>query len=198
MDDGQLSPGTMRFATTDERDAASLRLERAGMVVAELEGIGPSARGRLGEVVAETIERELAERGASGPGVASASDRDARLSDQLFRARRAGATGIALVLGPLRAAAGDLGALDPIDCATLRFLAQATRERPIALVLDARDTHTAGYGDPVALSELLSAYSEHSDDDRPAAPAALSSSLPLPSLPAIAPTSSAAGRPRRP
>jgi hypothetical protein len=155
MNDVQPFSGTVRFATTDERDAESVHLERAGVIVAELEGIGPSARGRLAEVVAETIERELSGRGAAGPGLTNATDRDARLGDQLFRARRAGATGIALVLGPLRAATGPLGALDPDDCLTLRFLADATRERPLALLLDARDTKTVGYGDPVTLTEML-------------------------------------------
>jgi hypothetical protein len=155
MEHARHFPFTVRFATTDERDAAAILLADDGMVVAELEGIGPSARGKLGEVVAETIERQLAERGAAGPGVASTVDPDALLSDQLFRARRSGATGIALVLGPLRAVAGVRGALDPVDCSTLRFLADATRERPVALLLDAGDRLTAGYGDPVALGELL-------------------------------------------
>jgi hypothetical protein len=147
--------GAVRFVTTDERDAASVHFERTGMVVAELAGIGPSARGRLAEVVAEAIERQLASRGAAGPGLTSMTDRDGTLSDQLFRARRSGATGIAIVLGPLRAATGASGEIDPADCATLRFLATATRERPLAVLLDASDAGTPSYGDPVALSDLL-------------------------------------------
>lgn len=143
------------FASEGERDAASLQLERSGMVVAELEGIGPSRRGRLAEAIDEAVERALSARGAAAPGITSGSDRDATLSDQLFRARRVGAKGIAIVLGPLRAATGALAALEPEDCATLRFLATATRERPVALVLDARDSTTGGYGDPVALVQLL-------------------------------------------
>ena len=83
--------GEVRFATLDERDAASVRLERTGMLVVELEGIGPSARGRLGEVIDEAIERALAARGAAGRASRRASGRDATLSDQLFRARRVGA-----------------------------------------------------------------------------------------------------------
>jgi len=96
--------GEVRFATLDERDAVSVRLERTGHVVAELEGIGPSARGRLGEVIDEAIEEALAARGATAPGITSGSDRDATLSDQLFRTRRVGGRGLAIVLGPLRAA----------------------------------------------------------------------------------------------
>jgi hypothetical protein len=152
--DTRTTHGDVRFATTEERDAASARFERAGMIVAELEGIGPSTRGRLAEVIDDTIERELMARGAAGPGLTNA-DRDATLSDQLFRARRAGATGIAIILGPLRAGTGATGALDPTDTTTLRFLAGATRERPLFVFLDARDAQTAGYGDPIALRELL-------------------------------------------
>ena len=147
--------GRVRFATADERDDASVQLERSGMVVVELEGIGPSVRGRLAESIDEAVERCLAARGAAAPGITSASGRDAALSDQLFRARRAGASGIAIVLGPLRAATGAFSALEPEDCATLRFLANATRERPLSLVLDARDATTGGYGDPIALAPLL-------------------------------------------
>ncbi len=147
--------GEVRFATLDERDAVSVRLERTGHVVAELEGIGPSARGRLGEVIDEAIEEALAARGATAPGITSGSDRDATLSDQLFRARRIGGRGLAIVLGPLRAATNAVAALEPEDSATLGFLAGATRERPLLLVLDARDAATGSYGDPVPLRSLL-------------------------------------------
>jgi hypothetical protein len=145
----------VRFATTDERDAASVRLELEGMVVAELEGIGPSARGRLAETIAEVIDRELVARGWGVPGLTDGADHEATLSDQLFRARCAGASGIAIVLGPLRAAVGARGALDPNDSSTLRFLAQASQERPLAVVLDASDANTLGYADPVTLRDLL-------------------------------------------
>jgi hypothetical protein len=168
--DGTFAAGAagVAFATEEERDAACVQLERSGMVVAELEGIGPSRRGRLAEAIDEALESKLAARGAAAPGITSGSDRDATLSDQLFRARRSGATGLAIVLGPLRAATGALAALEPEDCATLRFLATATRERPVALVLDARDRTTGGYGDPVALSQLLTPGAAPRVKDAPA------------------------------
>jgi hypothetical protein len=143
--------GEVCFATQDERDAASFRLERTGLVVAELEGVGPSLQGRLGEAIDGAIERAL----AAGPGITSGLERDATLSDQLFRARRIGKHGVAILLGPLRAAAGVRSALGPEDSATLRFLADATRERPLTLVLDAGDAATGSYGDPVPLQSLL-------------------------------------------
>jgi len=147
--------GRVAFATLDERDAAIVRLERTRWVVAELEGVGPSSRGRLADAIDEVVDLALASRGAPSPGIASGSDRDTTLGDQLFRARRGGAAGLAIVLGPLRAAAGHAGALEPEDAATLRFLAEATRERPLVLVLDARDATTCAYADPVPLHALL-------------------------------------------
>lgn len=159
-----------RFAAAEERDRTSAALEGAGMIVVELEGIGPSCRGRLSEVVDEAVERCLEARGASAPGITSGSDRDATLSDQLFRARRVGATGMAIVLGPLRAATGAGRALEPEDCATLRFLSDATRERPLALVLDASDLGTGGYADPVPLASLLGESTPHAEPATPAPP----------------------------
>jgi hypothetical protein len=147
--------GRFAFAKAIERDTASGQLGSSGMLVVELEGIGPSFRGRLGDAIDDAIECQLSARGASGPGLTSASDCDATLSDQLFRARRIGAAGIAIVLGPLRAAAGAGGALEPEDCATLRFLASAASDRPVVLLLDERDAKTTGYAEPVALERLL-------------------------------------------
>jgi hypothetical protein len=152
---GSMRPGRFAFLKAIERDAECGSLRMSGLIVAELEGVGPSLRGRLADALDDAIERELAARGAAAPGLTSSSDRDAALSDQLFRARRVGAPGIAVVLGPLRAAAGPLGALEPEDCATLRFLAGATRERPVIVLLDERDARTDGYADPVPLGQLL-------------------------------------------
>jgi hypothetical protein len=149
------SHGEVRFATAEERDAACAKLAQDGMIVVELEGIGPSVRGRLADALREAVERELCAREAPGPGFTSGYDQDGALSDQLFRARRAGATGLAIVLGPLAAATGFSDAVEPQDCATLRFLASATRERPLVLLLDERDIRTNGYGDPVPLSGLV-------------------------------------------
>src|SRR5580704_8546730 len=163
--------GRMSFAKAIERDAECGSLRLSGMIVVELEGVGPSLRGRIADALDDGIERELAARGAAGPGLLSASDRDAALSDQLFRARRVGAPGIAVVLGPLRAAAGPLGALEPEDCATLRFLATASRERPVVLILDERDARTGGYADPVPLGQLLAVEPTWRSEPEPTPPA---------------------------
>ncbi|HEX3771420.1 MAG TPA: hypothetical protein VHV30_11165 [Polyangiaceae bacterium] len=156
IDPDSIEPaGRVTFCRALDRDAEAQSLRTAGFVVIELEGIGPSARGRLAEVIDDAVEQEFALRGAAGAGCGFTRDRDAALSDQLFRARRFGGLGLALVLGPLRGAANPVGALEPEDSETLAFLAQATRERPLVLVLDERDEKTGGYGAPIALKTLL-------------------------------------------
>ncbi len=146
-----------RFVAREERGHARSRLEAAHVLVASVEAIGASARGRLADVIDDAIERELDARGAAPPGIGSTSDADAALGDQLFRARRVGARGIGIALGPLRAAASPRGALEAEDSATLRFWALATRERPVALVLDADDERIGAYGDPAPLASILRA-----------------------------------------
>jgi hypothetical protein len=149
----------VRFLGTQERVQAVGALIQAGLFVVAVEGIDSSARGKLGEVIDEAIERELHARGAMGQGLIGVSSfdsyRDAALSDQLFRARRVGASGLAVVLGPLRPATNPLGALDPMDTATLAFLAEAARQRFLILVLDQADRTTQGYIAPAPLAEIL-------------------------------------------
>ncbi len=158
--------GALRFGSPDQRDAAGLRLAKRGMILVELEGIAPSMGGHVGDAIRASIERELGARGAAGPDESLAGI-EAHLTDQLHRARSVGASGIAIVLGPLGRAVGPLGALDPIDCHTLRSIARLTADRPVVLLLDDSDRTTPGFGDPAALAELLQPAL------RPAEPAAL-------------------------
>jgi hypothetical protein len=144
-----------QFLAAEAREETSRALERERVLVARLEAVGASARGRLGEAIEEAIERELDARGAAPPGIGSASDADAALSDQLFRARRVGANGIALALGPLRAALSPVGALEPEDGVTLRFWALASLDRPIWLLLDTSDAATGAYREPIPLASVL-------------------------------------------
>jgi len=155
-----------RFLDAERREEACSALEAKQALVVRVETIGASARGRLADVIEEAIERELDARGAAPPGIGSASDADAALSDQLFRARRVGATGIALALGRLRAATSPRGALEPEDGATLRFWATANLDRPVWLLLDVSDAATGAYGEPVALASVLDdAYASRASED---------------------------------
>lgn len=144
--------GELVFADGAARAQRVDALASQGALVVRVEGLGPAARGRLGDVLDEAIERELAARGAAAPGVGGFDGRDTSLGDQLFRARRVGASGLVLALGSLRAVGGPL---EPEDSRTLRFLAAATRDRPLVLLLDDGDASLGAYTDPVALQTLL-------------------------------------------
>jgi hypothetical protein len=148
--------GEVCFVSAEQRSRLCANLESAGLLVVRLEDIGPPTRGRLGEAIDAATERALGETGAAGPGIAPLGSPDASLSDQLYRARRASATGLAIALGPLGRLTGTLGVLDPADSGTLRFFADASRERPVVLVLDDRDAETAAYGHPTSLRTILS------------------------------------------
>ncbi len=149
------------FLGLADRDDVCRTLEDEKALVVRIERVGAAARGRLLELIDEVIERELDARGAVPPGIGSASDADAALSDQLFRARRLGKVGIALAFGPLRAALSTLGALEPEDGAALRFWARAAIDRPVWLFVDESDVATGAYRDPVALRSMLEEASDH-------------------------------------
>jgi hypothetical protein len=173
-----------RFVNDAARAEACARLEAERALLVKVE-INVAARSRLADRIDEAIERELDARGAAPPGIGATSDADAALSDQLFRARRVGALGIALSLGPMRAATNALAAIEPEDCATLRFWTAATKDRPVWVLLDAEDAVTGAYAEPVPLAALLAdepAAHEDEDDDEPAVesgPIALPSSTDL-------------------
>jgi hypothetical protein len=135
--------------------AARARLGGAGTLVVRVEKLTVLARGRLCEVIDDAMERELAARGATSPGIGSSQDPDASLSDQLFRARQVGVYRVCVALGPLGLAASPSGALQAEDARTLLFLAEATTERPLELVLDASDEHAGVFLTPVPLRDAL-------------------------------------------
>ena len=153
-DDAAALCGELSFVAAPERSAVLRRWHDEARLVVIVD-VAPSARTRLAEVIEESVERTLGAHGAAAPGIGTAGDPEAQLSDQLFRARRAGKRGIALALGKLRAIAGTRGALDADDSATLGFFATATHTRPLALLLDADDATTGACGDPIPLASLM-------------------------------------------
>ncbi len=151
---GEPLAGAVRFAPPLERDGACDALEQAGYVVAVVDVIGPHLTGGLSEAIDDAIERALEEQGADRRAMRR-GDARVDLFDQIERARETGARGVAVALGPLRGAAGAGGALEPLDSAALRVLADTAREGPLVLLLDARDATTAAYADPVPLERLV-------------------------------------------
>lgn len=117
-------------------------------------------RGGLAEHVEEAIESALRACGAGAAGIAFDVDRDTRLSDQLFRARRAGHDGITIRLTALRALCAPVGGLDAFDAQTIAFYASACSLRPVALVLDDADRELPAFLIAKPLSSLLESESE--------------------------------------
>lgn len=147
--------GEAMFGAARELAQIGGSLAAAGLLVVNLDAPGPSARGRLREVIESAIETALERRGAAPPGVGASSDLDASLSDQLYRARHVGARGLALRIAPLEGAANLAGALDAEDSAVVRWWLAATAERPVVLLIDEANRTIGAYGPPAPLEKLL-------------------------------------------
>lgn len=150
--------GELAFVDAAEREGRADELASEGALVVRWEP-SAEARGRVEAAVDAAIEDALAEEGEVAPGIGGSegTPADERLSDQLFRVRRAGRSGLALVLGTLAPAATPMGALESVDSAIVRFYAKATRERPVVLLLDARDRDLGAYADPIPLEVAVAA-----------------------------------------
>jgi hypothetical protein len=119
----------------------------------------PRDRGHLADAIDAAIEETLSSHDRSGSGMfacdAQRSFADVRLSEHLFRCHRLGYRTLALSLGSVSAAATPMGAMESTDSAILRFYAQATRTRPITLLMSAADRTLGAYADPIPLESVL-------------------------------------------
>jgi hypothetical protein len=154
--------GEMTFASPEAQVQRTAELLGADAIVVVISPPAPSVRGRLAERVDDVIERELGARGAPSPYLtewsAMPDDAEARLADQLFRARTVGATGIAIAMGSLAGIARP--ALTPEDSALLRVLAKATESVPLVLMIDDGDLQIGAYREPVTLGVMLRGEAE--------------------------------------
>ena len=149
--------GEVAFASAEEQVQRSAELLGSGAMLVTLPPPSLDARGRLGDILEELVERELARRGAPSPYLSAWSampeDATARLANQLFRARTVGASGLAIAMGTLAAIARPM--LTPDDSATLRWLADTTFHASLVLLIDDADTFCLGYASPLPLGSLL-------------------------------------------
>ncbi|MEO7094472.1 MAG: hypothetical protein ABI175_14550, partial [Polyangiales bacterium] len=147
--------GEVRFVTREEAVRLRGALEAARLLVVSLAEVGPGSRARLAEAIDDAIESSLRDRGGAPPGISASSEPGCSLSDQLYRIRQIGRVGLAIDLGPLTALCDGRGALEPEDGAALRFLAEATRDRPLVLLLDPSNAQVRLYGAPQPLFDAL-------------------------------------------
>ena len=182
-------PGAVAFLSKRRLRERARLLEQRGLLVPVLPPATPGDRGRLAERIEHAWEAALIARGAAPPGVGAGSVARAVLADQLLRARAVGVSGLAVVMGSLRAACGEHGALDPDDSACLRTLASLGTRLPVHLLLEGGDATLAGYGAPVALPALLQASAEGGPADDDSSLAATGESA-APETPAPGPRSS--------
>ncbi len=124
---------------------------RDGLLAVTVEPPPPAKRGHLAEVLDDAIETALEGAHAGAPGLGASRERGTLLADQLFRARRVGRRGVALLLGTL-AGIAEQGALATEDAAALTTLLEATTTRPIHVALAKDDAHASR---PLPLADLF-------------------------------------------
>src|SRR6266542_5580875 len=163
-----LAKGDVRFLTPEERSRLRSEITSTGFLIVEVPSppwmssspIGVPQRSKFRDVVDSAIESALEAAGAPSAGVSGFPDLDQCLSDQLFRARSIGASGLALFV-PYLAAAGNLaGALDAEDSAVLRWWIAAAVERPVLVLLDPANRRIGAYGPPIRLEMLIEGAAE--------------------------------------
>jgi len=150
--------GELTFVSNDERTAAEESLAARGALIVRVQP-APRDRGHLADAIDAAIEETLSCHDRSGSGMfacdAQRSFADVRLSEHLFRCHRLGFRSLALSLESVSTAATPMGAMESTDSAILRFYAQATRTRPIALLMSAADRTLGAYADPLPLESVL-------------------------------------------
>jgi hypothetical protein len=163
------SEGGVRFVSEDDRARALSTLEERGGLNVLVPA--PKTRGSLASRIEDEIENALARRGAppAAPFAAAdlgpMSDADAKLSDQIFRAKKAGFLGLVLSVDSLAFAARPTGVLESTDAAFLRFYAKAAAERPLLVLLSEDDMYLGAYGDPIPLTDAIFGELEDADGD---------------------------------
>ncbi len=146
--------GEVRFVGADAFAAQVTDLRAKGALVVRV-GLFGARPGTLAERAEAEVEEMLRGKGAGAPGLGAEADPCAILADQLFRARRLGFRGLALMMPALRPLALRLGALDATDAAHLRFLHDATKDRPLVLVLSEEERLLPVFARTVPLEDHL-------------------------------------------
>jgi hypothetical protein len=121
----------------------------------ELKSPDERYRGRLADFVFDAIERQLAAHGAAPPSYGSSDPFEARLDDQLYRARLLGSGGLALCFGSLEALAEGPSGLGLADSSTLRRWLDVARERSVQLYVPERTAQVPVLDAPRALAGWL-------------------------------------------
>jgi hypothetical protein len=147
--------GRARFVPLAEVGTLVADAEAQGFLPVLVQPLRPADRGKLALVLEEAVEAVLERRGACPPGVGAATDLDASLSDQLYRARLIEARGLCVFIGSLEGSATLASALDAEDSAVLRWWLDAPRTRPVRLLLDEANRAIAVYGPPVSLATMV-------------------------------------------
>lgn len=156
-------------ASDESKSMFASEANAAGLLLIELSGPRPAARGRLAFFIDGAIERALDARGAPAPRISAATDFDVSLGDQIERARVSGTGGLALWFGPLHDIAKG-GVLDCEDSTAIRRLVRTAEHEPLRLGFDPKNGALRAYADPEPFDVLVGLSEEPARNASPITP----------------------------
>jgi hypothetical protein len=145
----------LHLSVTSDLDAFRNAAIASDRLLVELDSPDARNRGRLADFVFDVIERQLRAHGAAPRGWRDTDPFDARLDDQLYRARLLGYGGLALCFGSLEALAEGPAGLGLTDSTTLRAWLDVARERSVQLYVPERTAQVPVLDAPRALAGWL-------------------------------------------
>jgi hypothetical protein len=145
---------------TCDAEAFGMTAKVMDRIVVELDSPGPEQRSRLTEFIVARIDADLDARGAAPAGWDANAELEAKIDDQLYRARLLGAGGLALRFSELERIADATGQLSEADSDALRRLLAVAEHERLQIFLPASAAALRVVGAPEPLSDWLSAASK--------------------------------------
>lgn len=149
----------LHLPMTSDPDAFRMTSLASERIVVEISSPDANRRGHLDEFVVAAIDAELSRRGSAPAGWMTSDSLEAKLDDQLYRARLLGAGGLALRFDSLSSIADIDGQLCADDSATVRRLLTVAEHERLQLFLPHATAALRVLGAPRQLSDLLPAAS---------------------------------------
>lgn len=145
----------LHLPITSDAEAFVTAAHASERALVHLGNPGSEHRGSLDRFVVEGIEAELGRLGAAPPGWRYDEGLESIASDQLYRARLLGHSGLALRFDSLGALADAEGQLGAEDSRTIRRLVSLAEREPLQLYLPQRCAELQIIGDPEPLGAWL-------------------------------------------
>jgi hypothetical protein len=149
----------LHLPMTCDAEAFGMTAQVTDRIVVAIESPAPEHRSRLADFIVGCIETDLDARGAAPAAWGRDASLEAKIDDQLYRARLLGAGGLALRFSELQRVADSSGQLCEADSGALRRLLAIAEHERLQIFLPETTAALRVVGAPEPLSDWLTAAS---------------------------------------